>query len=131
MPGRMRKGRRGSWIKKDMLLLIDNYNEIVKIMKATDKNTKKATDMMKKVMGSSTFFFDEESDSGSGSGSDDDIICAEQSSEHKKTTDSETDSCSDLVNPNLQSKHIKNITIKKKNNSDNSESEAELNVDDI
>ena len=122
IPGRMKKGRRGNWIKQDMLLLVDKFNDIIKIIKSNDRDIKKATDMMKKVTGSSAFFFDEASSDSEDDDNDD--VHEIENKNISNTQDGDV-----LVNRNYKpcgtSRYVKNL--EKESELD----DVEVNIDDI
>jgi translation initiation factor IF-1 len=65
IPGRMRKGRRGGWIKQNMLVNVNTENEILNIIKDADKNSVAAHTMMDKVAAAKSGFCFYEDDSSS------------------------------------------------------------------
>jgi translation initiation factor IF-1 len=56
IPGRMRKGRRGNWIKPGMDILVNSEYEIVKIIRGTDKEAVMARNIMDKISSNNTYF---------------------------------------------------------------------------
>lgn len=72
IPGRMKKGRRGNWIKVNMVVLVSTDHEIMKILRETDKDITIARNMLDKVSGSKSYFnFNNDSSSDDDSDNDD------------------------------------------------------------
>jgi translation initiation factor IF-1 len=80
IPGRMRKGRSGNWIKPGMDILVNSEYEIVKIIRGTDKNAIMARNIMDKISSNNTYFTFQNEES-----SDDDSNNDNQDNDDKKS----------------------------------------------
>jgi len=80
IPGRMKKGRRGGWIRQDAYILVNKDNEIEKIIRNNDKDAALAHSMMDRAAGNRSGFNFYENDS-----SDDDEDNGEGERIHLKT----------------------------------------------
>jgi translation initiation factor IF-1 len=114
------------WINPGMLVLINNGQEIVKVIRETDKDAREANDMMGKVENNnsvfSTFFANESSDD-----EEDDINLSNESSD--KSDNNSSNSLGNLNNPNKN--RIKNIKRQNKNeSSDDEESDDDSGEDE-
>jgi translation initiation factor IF-1 len=112
------------WINPGMLVLINSGNEIIKVIRESDKDAKEAGEMMGKVENAnsvfSTFFVNESSD-------DDDInICEEtDSDELNQNSDNSQKSLNDLENPNKKRNNKKTEEESEENSEEYSEEEEE------
>lgn len=98
IPGRMKKGRRGGWIKQNMIVLVNTEHEILKIIRDSDKDSVTAHTMMDKVAAAKSgfCFYDD-----SSSDDDDELVNMDKSqaadngkrSINKNETESERELC--------------------------------------
>jgi translation initiation factor IF-1 len=71
IPGRMRKGRRGCWIKQDAKILVNADKEILKIVRDTDKEAIIVRNVLNRATGGNSYF------NGSDSSDDEDELVAD------------------------------------------------------